>query len=217
MAIKICASILSANFLKLGDELKRAEEAGCDYIHVDVVDGHLARTLAVGLCVAKWLPLGTTLRLDAHLAVSEPQYYIEAFADAGMNALLFHPETYPHHFKIIEEIKKRGMLAGAVLITSASVESIRHLLPDLDIIDQMAVNPGFPNQLYQTVINEKVADLKRRKLECGYSYEIQVDGGINEQTAGMAIEAGADVLISGSALFESRDMTAVVRNIRQSG
>ena len=217
MAIRISASILSANFLKLGDELKRVEEAGCDSIHVDVLDGHFVDNLAIGLCVAKWLPVGTPLRLDAHLAVRKPQNFIEAFADAGMNALIFHPEAYPHHFSMIEQIKKHNMLAGVALLPSTSLDTIRYLLPEVDIVDQLAVNAGFPNQNYQTVVNQKISELKKIKLEYGYGYEIQVDGGISEQTAEIAIAAGADVLISGSALFESQDMAAVVRKIRQCG
>lgn len=211
MTVKVCASILSANYLKLGEELTRAENAGCDYIHVDVMDGNFVENMAIGLCVAKWLPQGTGLRLDAHLAVSRPQDYIDAFADAGMNAILFHPESYPHHFRLIEQIRKRNMLVGVALSPSSSIELIKYILPELDIVDQLAVNAGFPNQQYNMVANEKLTLLKKLKEQYGYHYEIQVDGGIDENTAGMAAEAGAEVLISGSTLFESKDMTAVVR------
>lgn len=210
MAVKVCASILSANYLKLGEELKRAEEAGCDYIHVDVMDGNFVANMAIGLCVAKWLPLATGLRLDAHLAVCNPQDYIDEFADAGMNAILFHPESYTHHFRLIEQIKKRNMLAGVALSPSTSIELVRYLLPELDIVDQLAVNAGFPNQQYNMIVNEKLTLLKSLKEQNNYHYEIQVDGGIDETTADMAANAGAEVLISGSTLFESQDMKAVV-------
>ena len=215
MPIKICASILSADFLRLGEELKTAEDAGCDYIHVDVMDGHFVQNMAVGLCVAKWLKKGTSLRLDAHLAVSEPQLFVKAFADAGMNALIFHAEAYPHHFRMIEQIKKHNMLAGVALSPSTGIEDVKYLLPDLDIIDLLAVNAGFPNQSYNTVVNQKIKECKQLKLNKGYDYEIQVDGGINTNTAGMAIAAGADVLILGSGLFESKDMSDVVQTIRR--
>ena len=214
MKVKVCASILSANFLKLGEELTRAENAGCEYIHVDVMDGNFVANMAIGLCVAKWLPLGTTLRLDAHLAVSNPQDCIDAFADAGMHSILFHPESYPHHFRLIEQIRNRNMLAGIALSPSTSIELIKDLLPEIDIVDQLAVNAGFPNQEYNKVINRKLAQLKKLKQENGYHYEIQVDGGIDQSTAGMAAEAGAEVLISGSSLFESEDMAAVVREFK---
>lgn len=211
MNTKVCASILSADFLRLGDELKRCEHAGCDYIHVDVMDGNYVQNIAVGLCVAKWLPKGSNLRLDAHLAVKHPQDFVEAFAKAGMHAYLFHPETYMHHFRLIQSIRKNNMLVGLALSPSYSIENVRHLLEEVDIIDQLAVDAGFPHQSYNNVINEKVRELKRLKEEYGYHYEIQVDGGINECTAQVAAQAGAEVLISGSALFESNCMKDVVK------
>jgi len=214
MSVKISASILSANFLKLGDELKRAEQAGCDYIHVDVMDGNYVGNLAIGLCVAKWLKQGTMLRLDAHLAMQNPQFYIEAFADAGMNAILFHPESYPHHFRLIDQIRKHNMLVGIALSPSMSLECVKNLLPEMDIIDQLAVDAGFPNQKFISIVNQKISMLKQMKEEFGYKYEIQTDGGINMETAKDAIAAGVDVLVSGSALFESEDMVETVRSLK---
>ncbi len=214
MSVKISASILSANFLKLGDELKRAEQAGCDYIHVDVMDGNYVGNLAIGLCVAKWLKQGTKLRLDAHLAMQNPQLYIGAFAEAGMDAILFHPESYPHHYRLIEQIRKQGMLAGIALSPSISLECVKNLLPEMDIIDQLAVDAGFPNQKFISIVNQKIIALKRLREEFGYKYEIQTDGGINLETAKAAVEAGVDVLVSGSTLFESDDMAEAVRNMK---
>ena len=214
MSVKVSASILSANFLKLGDELKRAEEAGCDYIHVDVMDGNYVGNLAVGLCVAKWLKQGTTLRLDAHLAIQNPHLYIEAFAEAGMDAVLFHPESYPHHFRLIDQIRKNNMLVGIALSPSMSIECVKNLLPEVDIIDQLAVDAGFPNQSFILVVNKKIALLKQLREEHGYHYEIQTDGGINADTAKEAVDAGVDVLVSGSTLFENEDMAAVVRSLK---
>ncbi len=214
MDIKVCASILSADFLNLGNELRRAEASGCDYIHVDVMDGVFVKNMAIGLCVAQWLPKGTNLRLDAHLAVCNPQDFIEMFADAGMGAILFHPEAYSHHYALIEKIKRKGMLAGVVLQPSSSIEWIRPMLADIDIIDQLAVNAGFPNQAYNMVVNDKLRELRQLRQEHAFHYEIQVDGGIDKATAGIAIDAGADVLISGSTLFESEDMAATVRAMK---
>jgi len=214
MSVKICASILSANFLKLGDELKRAEDAGCDYIHVDVMDGNYVKNIAVGLCVTKWLPQGTKLRLDAHLAVNHPQDFIKPFADAGANAILFHPETFVHHCRLIDEIRKHDMLVGIALSPTTSIESVGYLLPEVDIVDQLAVDAGFPNQTYQLFVNDKIKELARIRKENGYKYEIQVDGGVNLGTSQAAIDAGADVLISGSTLFESEDMAAVAAQLR---
>ena len=217
MAIKIGASILSANFLKLGEEIKHAENVGCDYIHVDVLDGRYVNNIAIGICVAKWLPMGTSLRIDAHLAVLEPQNLVDAFADIKMNAIIFHPESYPHHFQLIEQIRKRGMLAGIAISPSIFIESLKYILPEVDIVDQLAVNPGFPNQNYNLVVNQKIKELKRLKELYGYTYEIQVDGGINETTAKMAVDAGAETLITGSALFESEDMQKFVYEIKMLG
>lgn len=214
MDIKICASILSANFLKLGEELKRAENSGCDYIHVDVMDGNFVKNFAIGVCVAKWLPKGTKLRLDAHLAVSNPQDYIEAFADAGMHSILFHPESYLHHCRLIDQIRKRNMLVGLALSPTTSLSVVEHLLPEVDIIDQLAVDAGFPNQKYNKFVNNKLTELKRRKQEHGYTYQIQVDGGINESTAKMAVDAGAEVLVSGSTLFESKNMEDIIKGMK---
>ena len=214
MGIKIGASILSANFLKLGEELKRAEEAGCDYIHIDVMDGNYVKNLAVGLCVTKWLPLGTKLRLDAHLAMIRPQDFIKAFAEAGVNAILFHPESFVHHCRLIDKIRKYDMLVGVALSPTTSIATIKHLLPDVDIVDQLAVDAGFPNQKYKLFVNDKLSDLKRIREENDYTYEIQVDGGIDYETAQAAVEAGVDVLISGSTLFESDDMASAVKRLR---
>ncbi len=210
MGVKIGASILSANFLKLGEELKRAEEAGCDYIHIDVMDGNYVKNLAVGLCVTKWLPLGTKLRLDAHLAVVRPQDFIKAFAEAGVNSILFHPEAFVHHCRLIDKIRNYNMLVGLAVSPTMSIATIKHLLPEVDIVDQLAVDAGFPNQTYKPFVNGKLAELKRIREDNGYTYEIQVDGGIDHKTASDALEAGADVLISGSTLFESQDMASAV-------
>jgi ribulose-phosphate 3-epimerase len=214
MSVKVSASILSANFLKLGDELKRAENAGCDYIHVDVMDGNYVGNMAVGLCVAKWLKHGTALRLDAHLAIQNPHLYIEAFAEAGMDSIIFHPESYPHHYRLIEQIRKNNMLVGIALSPSMSIECVKNMLPEVEIIDQLAVDAGFPNQSYIMAVNNKIEMLKRLKEENGYRYEIQTDGGINTETAREAVSAGVDVLVSGTTLFESEDMVAVVRNLK---
>ncbi len=214
MSVKVCASILSANFLKLGEELKRAEDAGCSCIHVDVMDGNYVDNIAIGICVAKWLPLGTNLRLDAHLAIKHPQKFIKDFADAGMDSILFHPESYTHHVRLMEQIRENGMLVGVVLTPSTSLEFVKYILPDVDIVNQLAVDAGFPNQKYNKNINKKLAELKRLKEEFNYKYEIQVDGGIDISTAKMAIDSGAEVLISGSTLFESTNMSEIVTKIK---
>ena len=216
MGVKICASILSANFLELREELKKAESAGCDYIHVDVMDGNFVKNMAVGLCVAQWLAQGTNLRLDAHLAITRPQDFIKAFAEAGMNSILFHPESYQHHCRLIEKIRKHGMLVGLALSPTTSIETVKYLLPEVDIIDQLSVDAGFPHQRYNEFINGKLAELRRLKEENGYKYELQVDGGIGLSTAQMAIDAGAEVLISGSAIFESENMKETVLKLRGS-
>ena len=195
MSVKVAASILSADFLNLGNELKRAEEAGCDYIHVDIMDGNYVDNMAVGLCVAQWLHKGTKLRLDAHLAVDDPMKFIKDFADAGMDSILFHPDSCPHHIRLIQMIRDCNMLAGIVLSPTASIDSVRHLLSEVDIIDQLAVDAGFPNQEYCSFVSGKLTELKELKAANGYRYEIQVDGGINVKTCrncGSSRSRGAD-------------------------
>ncbi len=214
MGIKISASLLSANYLELGEELARVKNAGCDFIHVDVMDGNYVENLAIGLCVAKWLPQGTDLRLDVHLAVNNPQFFIEPLAELGMHSFIFHPEAYPHHLRLIDEIRGRNMKPGIALSPSTSIDSLKFLLPEVDIVDQLSVDAGFPNQHYNERVNEKLTELKRLKIENDYKYEIHVDGGINEETAGIAADAGAEVLISGSSLFSSDDMLSTVEKLR---
>lgn len=215
MSIKVGASILSANFLVLGEELKKAEEAGCDFIHVDIMDGHYVKNMAVGLCVAKWLKKGTSLRLDAHLAVTDAEFYVEHFVEAGMDAIIFHPDSCENYEQVIDKIRKLGAIPGLALSVDTDINKIEHVFDRVGIIDQLAVNAGFPNQVYNLKANNQLSILSKLKQDKGYEFEIQVDGGINLDTYQMPIEAGADSLISGSTIFESDDMQYVVNKIRR--
>lgn len=214
MAVKVGASLLSANFLELGKELHKAETLGCDLIHIDVMDGSFVNNIAIGKCVMKWLRLGTSLRLDAHLAVHRPLSFVDMFADIPIDAILFHPESCVHHRELIERIRRTNKLVGVALLPAFDLSSIEHLLPELDIVNQLAVNPGFPSQAYNSSANINLKRLKQLKNRHGYAYEIQVDGGISLSTAGMAVEAGAETLVSGSSLFKSDDMGGFIARLK---
>ena len=211
---EVSASFLSADFLELNKEIKRCESAGCRYIHIDVMDGNYVDNLAIGVCVTKCLAKGTSLRLDAHMAVLNPMGLVDAFADAGIDTYMFHPETCYHHYRLIDKIRKSGMKVGVVLTPTSPISIIKHFIKEIDVIDQLAVDVGFPHQVFRSEVYCKLRDLMKLKLENGYNYEIQVDGGINDDTAKLAINAGAETLIVGSWLFENQNMGNFVNMVK---
>lgn len=212
--MKVSASILSADFLHLKDDIDRAREAGCDCLHLDIMDGHFVPNLAVGLCTVECLKDVGGLRKDVHLMIAEPERFIDAFAQAGGDAITFHAESCPHHFRLIQQIKKAGCLAGIALTPETPVERIRHVLSEVDIVLQVSVNVGFGGQKIIGAVYEKLSALREYKERCGYTYEIQVDGGIREDTYAKALESGAEVLIAGSLLFGSQDMRRTVQLLK---
>lgn len=213
--MKISASILSADFLHLGDEIDRAVKAGCDYLHLDIMDGHFVPNLAIGLCTVESLKFKNILRKDVHLMIAEPERFIEKFAQAGADSITFHAESGPHYLRLIEQIKKQGKLAGIALTPETPVESIRYVLGDVDIVLQVSVNVGFGGQKIFPQVYGKLETLKEYKERYGYSYEIQVDGGISGETYKDALRSGAEVLVAGSTLFKAPDMSKVVNTIKE--
>lgn len=213
--MRISASILSADFLHLEDEIDRAKEAGCDYLHIDIMDGHFVPNLGIGLCTVESLKAMNKLRKDVHLMIAQPERFIERFAEAGADSITFHAESCPHHFRLIEQIKKQGKLAGIALTPETPVEAIRHVLGEVDIVLQVSVNVGFGGQKIIRQTYEKLEALREYKTRHGYSFEIQVDGGINGETYEEALGSGAEALVAGSTLFKAPDMKRIVDRIRE--
>lgn len=199
-------SILSADFSKLGEELQYIETHGGNWIHIDVMDGRFVPNLTLGAPVVKALRKCSNLPFDVHLMVKNPERFIESFAAAGADYLTFHTEAAIHIDKIIADIHRNGMKAGVSFVPSTPVSALEEILPLVDLVLVMSVNPGFGGQKLLPYCLEKVKKLKRIKEEKGYTYLISIDGGIDSKNIQTAAQAGADVIISGSAFF-SGDLT----------
>jgi len=211
---KVSASILSANWLRLGEELRRAEEAGCDCIHVDVTDGHFVSNLTMGMDITRAVCKATSLRVDVHLMISEPGRFIPAFADAGADSITFHAEATAHPFELIKEIKKREKLAGVALDPATPVEAIEHYLDQLDLVLLVSVCVGFGGQKFIGAVDEKIRRLAKMRRDRNLNFEIQVDGGINTENGSQKRALGVDNLVGGSMIFLAEDMKETVRKLK---
>jgi ribulose-phosphate 3-epimerase len=198
---KIAPSILAADFAKLGEEVRAMEAAGADYIHVDVMDGHFVPNLTIGPQMVKALRPVTKLPLDVHLMISPVDPFIKDFADAGADIITVHPEAGPHVHRTVQLIKSFGKKAGVSLNPGSPLALIEHILGDIDLILVMSVNPGFGGQSFIDSQRAKMREARAMIDRSGRPIELEVDGGINGQTAALAIEAGADVLVAGTAAF----------------
>jgi len=201
--IKIAPSILSADFACLAKQIEEAEAAGADYIHVDVMDGHFVPNITVGPLVVKALRHITSLPLDVHLMVEKPEQFLEEFSNAGADIITVHWEACPHIHRALEKIKRMGKKAGVSINPATPVWVLEEILDEVDLILAMTVNPGFGGQKLIPSTLSKVEKLKRMLSERGLATEIEVDGGINEETAPAAVRAGARILVAGAAVFES--------------
>jgi len=212
--IKIAPSILSANFAKLEEEIRDVERGGADYIHVDIMDGHFVPNITIGPLVVEAVRPVTTLPLDVHLMIEQPDRYIPAFAKAGADYLSVHVEACPHLHRTIHFIKEHGVKAGVVLNPHTPVSMIEHVLDDVDLVLLMTVNPGFGGQKFIPSVLPKITRVAQLVKERNLQMEIEVDGGVNAQTARLCIEAGANVLVAGSAVYGATDRAAAIRAIR---
>lgn len=202
MSVKIAPSILSADFARLGDAVAEAEAGGADWIHVDVMDGHFVPNLTIGPPVVKSLRRVTELPLDVHLMIEAPERYLEAFADAGATVLTVHQEACTHLHRTVQRIRELGMRPGVAINPATPLSALEEILPYVDLVLIMTVNPGFGGQKYIPTSTEKVARMRRilqdRHL---WGVELEVDGGIDPLTAPEVVEAGASVLVAGAAVY----------------
>ena len=212
--VKIAPSILSADFAALGAEVRAIEEGGADWVHVDVMDGRFVPNITIGPLVVKALRKVTRLPLDVHLMIVEPERYVDEFAQAGADVISVHVEASPHLQRTLRRIRELGKKAGVVLNPHTPEDSLRYVLDDLDLILVMSVNPGFGGQAFLPQVLPKVSALRRMIDASGRAIDLEIDGGINAETAPLAIEAGARVLVAGSAVFGHKDRGAAIRSLR---
>ncbi|UCC60710.1 MAG: ribulose-phosphate 3-epimerase [Dehalococcoidia bacterium] len=203
--IKIAPSILSADFGRVSEQVHEATEAGADYIHVDIMDGHFVPNITIGPPVVAAIRPHTNLPLDVHLMIEHPEQYIPQFVQAGADIITVHVETCPHLHRMLESIKELGIKAGVTLNPSTHLHAIEEVLPIADLVLVMSVNPGFGGQKFIESSVDKIARLRHMLDEQGLSAELQVDGGINAEIAPRVVKAGATVLVAGAAVFNKRE------------
>ena len=203
--VKIAPSILSADFSKLGEEISDVEKGGAELIHVDVMDGHFVPNITIGPLVVESIRPITKLPLDVHLMIENPDQYIESFAKAGADYITVHVEACRHLHRTIQLIKSFGVKAGVVLNPATPVQLIEPILEELDIVLLMSVNPGFGGQQFIPSVLNKIKQVRDLAKQKDIKLEIEVDGGVNEQTARLCIEAGATILVAGSAVYNQED------------
>jgi ribulose-phosphate 3-epimerase len=203
--IQISPSILSADFSQLGNEIKRLEEGGADLIHVDVMDGHFVPNLTIGPPVIKALKKNCSIKFDVHLMISPVHKYIDAYADAGADIITIHPEATDDLSASIKKIKNLGKKVGVSLNPETKVSIIKDHLEQIDLVLIMSVNPGFGGQKFMPEVLNKIKELKNIQKEKNLDFDIEIDGGINFENSKIAIEAGANILVSGTTIFKSNN------------
>ena len=212
---RIAASILAADFARLGDEVRAIQDAGVDWIHVDVMDGHFVPNLTIGPAVVAAVKRCTSLPLDVHLMIANPERYVADFATAGADYLSVHQETCPHLHAVIQSIRRQGVRPAVVLNPATPLSNVEPILPEVEMLLLMSVNPGFGGQDFIESTIERIAAAARIKRERKLDFLIEVDGGVKAANAARITAAGAEVLVIGTGLFAHKDYRHAVQQVRQ--
>lgn len=213
--VRIAPSILSADFGRLADEVRAAEAAGADWIHVDVMDGRFVPNITIGPLVVQAVRKVTKLPIDAHLMIVEPERYVDAFAKAGADWISVHAEVSPHLHRTLQAIRAAGARPAVALNPSTPLSAVEYVLGDCDMVLVMTVNPGFGGQKYIEACTDKVRKLREMADARGQALEIEVDGGVNADTVARVATAGANVFVAGTAVFGAKDYAAAIAGIRE--
>jgi ribulose-phosphate 3-epimerase len=212
---KIAPSILSADFSKLGEEINAVAHAGADYIHIDVMDGHFVPNITMGPLIVKAAKRVTRLPLDCHLMISEPEKFVEVFAEAGADMVTVHAEAATHLHRLVQQIRQKGVKPGVSLNPATPLDALEYVLGDVDMVLLMTVNPGFGGQKFIEAVVPKIKRLRAMIEERGLTVDIEVDGGIGPDTIGKVSSAGANVFVAGSAIFGSKDYEETISLMRR--
>ncbi|QGG47986.1 ribulose-phosphate 3-epimerase [Heliorestis convoluta] len=217
MSIKIAPSILSADFSQLGQQVAEVEKGGAEYLHIDVMDGHFVPNITIGSLVVASLRPKSKMFFDVHLMIESPDLYISDFVQAGADLITVHQEATKHLHRTISFIKEKGVKAGVSINPATPWQSLEYVLPMVDLVLVMSVNPGFGGQQFISSSLSKIKALAQYRKEHQLDFEIQVDGGINRTNAPLVVQAGADVLVAGSAIFGAKDIQQEVVALRKQG
>lgn len=213
--VKLSPSILSADFGRLLEDVKKVEQAGVEYLHIDIMDGHFVPNISFGPMVMAAISGKTSLVKDVHLMIENPDQYVEAFVKAGADIIVVHEEACPHLHRSIQNIKSYGVKAGVSLNPATSLSTIEEILGDIDMVLIMSVNPGFGGQSFIESQLDKIRRLRQMITERGLDVDIEVDGGIKISNVAKVVEAGANVIVAGSAIFGAEDINEAVKGFRE--